>query len=376
TLQKFKEYGDKGVLLLLSDSTNVEREGKSLTENQIQKELFKICQKSNGRIVFSVFATNIRRIEYMLEIALKLKRKVVLSGRTMETNVLIARRLGFIHAHAAKAIINIKDMRHYRPQELMVVCTGSQAEEYSALWRMSQGQHKYIHIDEQDTIILSSKFIPGNEKAISRLLNNLYRRGAEAFYENVADVHVSGHAHADELRQMMRAVRPTFFIPVHGEYRHLVRHGKVAQEMGIPKDHIFVCENGDRVSFQNQKARRVDSIEVNPTFLDSERRGDIETMVLKDRRQLSQVGVVCVVVVWSGRQQRLMWGPELLTRGVILEEENKHLLERAKKQLQSLVADLSLSKQELSEELRLQTRRFFKNEIGIKPVVLPVMIEL
>ncbi|MBI2646003.1 MAG: ribonuclease J [Deltaproteobacteria bacterium] len=367
TLQKFQEYGKRGVTLLLSDSTNVEHQGKSLSEEQIHQELEKICRKAPGRIIFSVFATNIRRMEQVLQIALKFKRRVVLLGRSIETNVPIAVDQGFIGAKEASALIDMQDIDEVHPEQLMVICTGSQAEEHSALWRMSQGEHKHIRISKGDWVILSSKFIPGNEKAISRLINNLYRRGAEVFYEKVANVHISGHAYAQELRQMIEAVKPRFFIPVHGEYRHLVRHNQLAQSLKISPHHIFVCENGDRILFSNGKAQRLEPLEFHPILIQSEGKGHLETEVLKERRQLSQTGVVCIIKTGEGLH--------IYSRGVLGELENKSMTKRLKEHLLKFLKNTKSSGLELQEELRLQTRRFFKEELGIKPVVLPVLLE-
>ncbi len=376
TLQKFKEYGNRGVLLLLSDSTNVEREGQSLSEQQIQKSIFSICEKSKERIVFSVFATNVRRVEQVLEMAARLNRKVVLMGRSIETNVPLALKLGFINQNLSKVLIESRQMRQFQPKQLIVVCTGSQAEERSALWRMSIGEHKEIKIQKGDTVILSSKSIPGNEKAISHLINNLYRLGAEVFYEKVAKVHVSGHAYANELRQMILAVKPKFFIPVHGEYRHLVRHKQLAESLKMPNERIFVCENGDRISFSEQKAKRLEPIEVNRTFVDREGIGDVGTFILKDRRQLSETGVVFVILVRNDKDQTILAGPHLFSKGVIPEEGKRDLFDGAKKHLLSIIESFEPKGHDLQEEIRIETRRFFKQAVGIKPVVLPMIVDL
>jgi len=374
TLQKFEEYGKKGVTLLLSDSTNVEHEGKSLSEVQIHQELEKICKKAPGRIIFSVFATNIRRMEQILEIALKFKRRVVLMGRSIETNVPIAIDQGFIHPKAAAVLIDTQEIDDHRPEQLIVICTGSQAEERSALWRMSQGEHKKIKISRGDWVILSSKFIPGNEKAISRLINNLYRRKAEVFYEKVAKVHISGHACAQELRQMIEVVRPRFFIPVHGEYRHLVRHGRLAESLKIPHSHIFVCENGDQILFSNGKAQRLEPLEFQPLLIQSDGKGPIETGILKERRQLSQTGLVCVIVVRSLTKKGVE-GLYITHQGVLAEGESKSMIKRLKDHLLRFLKETKRSDYDLQEELRLYTRRFFKNELGFKPIVLPIFLD-
>ena len=231
-----------------------------------------------------------------------------------------------------------------------------------------------VQIEKGDWVILSSKFIPGNEKAISRLINNLYRRKAEVFYEKVAKVHISGHACAQELRQMIEVVRPRFFIPVHGEYRHLVRHGRLAESLKIPHSHIFVCENGDQILFSNGKAQRLEPLEFQPLLIQSDGKGPIETGILKERRQLSQTGLVCVIVVRSLTKKGVE-GLYITHQGVLAEGESKSMIKRLKDHLLRFLKETKRSDYDLQEELRLYTRRFFKNELGFKPIVLPIFLD-
>lgn len=376
TLKKFEEYGKKGVLLLLSDSTNVEREGKSLTENQIQQEVFKICEGAGGRIIFSVFATNIRRIEQVLNIARKLKRKVALSGRSILTNVPIACRLGFISSQTASVLIELDQLNRFRDEEVMIICTGSQAEHRSALWRMSVDEHREIKINSRDTVILSSRFIPGNERMITHLINNLTRKGASVLYEQVARVHVSGHAYAGELRRMIAAVRPKFFIPVHGEYRHLKRHALLAEGMKIAKNRVFICEDGQGVFFSKGRAERLDSLEIQRVYIENESYKQVSPVVIKERRQISETGAVFVSLVRDKKTGEILSGPTLLSRGIVDEENSRELLRRIRQHLLSLVKQSSLNRGDLEEEVRIHARRYLKHAVGKKPLVLTQIVDI
>lgn len=376
TLKKFEEYGKKGVLLLLSDSTNVEREGKSLTENQIQQEVFKICEGAGGRIIFSVFATNIRRIEQVLNIARKLKRKVALSGRSILTNVPIACRLGFISSQTASVLIELDQLNRFRDEEVMIICTGSQAEHRSALWRMSVDEHREIKINSRDTVILSSRFIPGNERMITHLINNLTRKGASVLYEQVARVHVSGHAYAGELRRMIAAVRPKFFIPVHGEYRHLKRHALLAEGMKIAKNRVFICEDGQGVFFSKGRAERLDSLEIQRVYIENESYKQVSPVVIKERRQISETGAVFISLVRDKKTGEILSGPTLLSRGIVDEENSRELLRRIRQHLLNLVKQSSLNRGDLEEEVRIHARRYLKHAVGKKPLVLTQIVDI
>ncbi|MEK7790311.1 MAG: ribonuclease J [Deltaproteobacteria bacterium] len=376
TLRKFEEYGKKGALLLLSDSTNVEREGKSLTENQIHEEIFKLCKQAQGRIIFSVFATNIRRIEQVLDIARRLKRKVALSGRSILNNVPIARRLGFISPSSASVLIDLDQLGRFKDEGVIVICTGSQAEHRSALWRMSVDEHREIRINPRDTVILSSRFIPGNERMITHLINNLSRKGATVFYEKVAQVHVSGHAYAGELRRMIAAVRPKFFIPVHGEFRHLKRHAELAEGMKIARNLIFICEDAQGVLFSEGRAERLEPLDIQRVYIESETYKEVSPVVVKERRQISEGGVVFVFLIRDKKRREIIWGPILISKGIMEEEKNRELLRRIKQHLFNLVKQSHLDLQDLEEEVRIHARRYLKHAVGKKPLVLTQIIDL
>ena len=251
---KFAEYGEAGVLALLSDSTNVEKEGFTLSEREIGVNLENIFGKCKGRIIVAAFSSNIHRVQQVLDSADKFGRKVVLNGRSMVANARIARTLGYLKA-ADGLIVDMKELDTLPHQRVVLLTTGSQGEPMSALTRMAMDNHKHIKVTEGDTVILSSKFIPGHEKAITTMMNHLYRRGADVIYEKVSEVHVSGHASQEELKIMLNMTKPKYFMPVHGEYRHLVLHGRLAEKVGIPRANIFIAEGGDVVEFRMRRVQ-------------------------------------------------------------------------------------------------------------------------
>ncbi|MBI5810982.1 MAG: ribonuclease J, partial [Deltaproteobacteria bacterium] len=292
---RFADYGERGVLALLSDSTNVEREGYTLSERVIGHNLEEIFRRCEGRIIVAAFSSNIHRVQQVMDAAEKFGRKVILNGKSMVANARIARTLGYLRSSEG-LIADLKDLDTLPLQRVVLLTTGSQGEPMSALTRMALDNHKQIKVIRGDTVILSSKFIPGHEKAISAMMNHLYRRGADVIYEKVSEVHVSGHASQEELKIMINLVKPRYFMPVHGEYRHLVLHGRLAEKVGIPKENVMISENGDVVEFTEEGVRKGEKAEVGKVFIDGKGVGDVGTMVLKDRLHLSDAGMVLVVL--------------------------------------------------------------------------------
>jgi ribonuclease J len=262
----------------------------------------------------------------------------------------------------------------------VLLTTGSQGEPMSALTRMAMDNHKQIKVTKGDTIILSSKFIPGHEKAISTMMNHLYRRGADVIYEKVSEVHVSGHASKEELKIMLNIVKPKFFMPVHGEYRHLVLHGRLASTVGIPEENIFVAEDGQVIEFTKDGARRGEIVEHGRVFVDGKGVGDVGEMVLKDRSHLSEGGMVLAVVAINNSTGEIVYGPEIITRGLVLEEGSPGLLDQAKnivvEALGSVNVEVKTEQLEVKEEIRRALRRFFNKTLERRPVILPVIIEI
>jgi ribonuclease J len=376
---KFAEYGEKGVLALLSDSTNVERAGSTLSEREVGKALEEIFRQSQGRIIVAAFSSNIHRIQQVIDVAETFGRKLFLNGRSMVSNVRIAHELGYLKV-PNKIFEDIKQIENIPPEEVVLLTTGSQGEPMSALTRMAMDDHKQIKIRKGDTVVLSSKFIPGHEKAIANLINHLYRRGAEVIYEKVSEIHVSGHASQEELKTMLNIVRPEYFIPVHGEYRHLMMHGKLAQKLDIPKDHIIIAEDGDVVEFDGNGAGIVDKVEAGKVFVDGKGVGDIGDLVLKDRLHLSQDGIVVALVAINEKTGELIYGPDIISSGFVFEKESGDLLDKAKEivleTLDNINVEAKTDWMEARTEIRKSLRKYFNKVIKRRPIILPFIIEI
>ncbi|HWI41536.1 MAG TPA: ribonuclease J, partial [Verrucomicrobiae bacterium] len=292
-LPAFARYGEQGVLALFSDSTNVENEGYTLSERSVGEAFAEIFPTCDGRIVVAAFSSNIHRVQQAIDAAAQAGRKVILNGRSMVANVQIARELGYLRIPDG-LIVDLRELPRLEPREVCLITTGSQGEPMSALTRIAMNDHKQIRLEPGDTVILSSKFIPGNERTIAELINNLYRIGVEVYYEKVSEVHVSGHASQEELKLLINLVRPRWFIPVHGEHRHLVKHAQLARRTGVPRENAFVAVNGDVVAFSGGECGIIGKVETGRIFVDGKGVGDVGEIVLKDRKHLSEDGMVVV----------------------------------------------------------------------------------
>jgi len=376
--QRFAAYGERGVLLLLSDSTNVERPGHTPSERDVGSNLEHIIQASTGKVLVSTFASSIPRIQQVVEISERCNRRVILSGRSMIRNTQVAAELGYLDLPRHTMTENDR-WQDLAPDRLTFLTTGSQGEPLSALHRVALNDHKVIRIDPGDTVILSSKFIPGNEKTISNLINHLYRRGAEVHYEKVSEIHVSGHASQEELKIMLQLTRPRYFVPIHGEYRHLVRHRRLAQEVGIPAENCFILEDGDVLEISAHGAQKTAPVAVGKVFVDGKGVGDVGDVVIRDRRHLSEDGMVLAVMAIHQQSGELVAGPDLISRGFMLAEESEEVLEHAKKVVMETVNGINSETRtypaELKEEVRKALRRFFRKKLERHPVVLPYIIE-
>ena len=376
--QRFAAYGEKGVLLLLSDSTNIERSGYTPSEREVGRNLEQIFQESRGKILVSTFSSSIPRIQQVVDISESCGRRIVLSGRSMIRNSQVAAELGYLRLPRSFMTEN-ESWRELPAERLTFLTTGSQGEPLSVLHRVALDDHKSIKIDPGDTVILSSKFIPGNEKTISNLINHLYRRGAEVHYEKVSEIHVSGHASQEELKTMLQLTRPRYFVPIHGEYRHLVRHRKLAQDVGVPEDHCFILEDGDVLEMTATSAKKVQPIQVGRVFVDGKGVGDVGDVVIRDRRHLSEDGMVLVVMAIHQQSGEIVAGPDLISRGFMRDEEGEEVLGQARKVVLGVLASLNRETRtdpaELQEEVRKALRRYFRKRFERHPVVLPYIIE-
>ncbi|MFQ5585710.1 MAG: ribonuclease J [Thermodesulfobacteriota bacterium] len=376
---RFSEYGERGVLLLLSDSTNVEREGFTLSEKEVGTTFDEIFKSSRGRIIVAAFSSNIHRIQQVMGVADRCGKRVVLSGRSMVNNVRIARELGYLTVPDG-LIMDIRELDTLPPQRVVLLTTGSQGEPMSALTRMAMDDHKQIKVEKGDTVILSSRFIPGNERAISTMMNHLYRRGAEVIYEKVSEIHVSGHASQEELKIMMNLVKPACFMPVHGEYRHLVKHCHLARKMGIGDDRIVLAEDGDIVEVTRDGIGIAGRVEAGKVFVDGKGVGDVGNMVLKDRMHLSQDGMVIAFIGLNEKTGEVIYGPDIITRGLVFEEESAHLIEGAKEAVLDILGGINVEVKgevpEVKEEIKRALRRFFNRALERRPIILPLIIEM
>lgn len=378
-LASLSRYGEQGVLALLSDSTNVEREGYTLSEKYVGEAFAEIFPKCTGRIIVAAFSSSIHRVQQVADAAVACGRKILLNGRSMVANVRIARQLGYLTI-ADDAIMDLKELNQLPPEQVCIISTGSQGEPMSSLTRIAMDDHKQIKLSPGDTVILSSRVIPGNERTISELINHLYRRGAEVYHEKVSEVHVSGHASQEELKLMLNTVRPRFFIPVHGEYRHLVKHIQLARRVGIPDERCLLATNGDVVSFYAGTAAIVEKVESGRVFVDGKGVGDVGNIVLKDRKHLSEDGMVVVIIGINQSSGTLIYGPDIVSRGFVFEDESQDYLETARcvvlTALEEINDEMRCDCEEVKQAVRQALRRFFKKSIERRPVILPVIMEM
>lgn len=380
-LDLFKQAGDKGVLALLSDSTNVERHSHSLSESVIYQKFEQLFATAQGLVVVSMFASNISRMAQVFDLAKRQKKRVVLAGRSMEQNVRLAMESGYLRG-VENILLAADDLETVPRNQIIVISTGSQGEYRSSLIRIAHGEHRQIKIGKDDLVVMSSKFIPGNEKAIGRMINELFKQGAEVLYEAVHDIHVSGHATRGELKQMLELVRPQFFVPVHGEYRHLVHHAELAKETGLKDRQVLIATDGQVIELSLDSIEITEQLESNRVLVEGREGNDVTKLVLKDRRQLGEKGVVFSLLVRNSESRKILSGPEIICRGLVNESREGWLIDEAKKIVKSVVqgyeqdvADGDYS-QDLQELIRIELRRFFNENIGKKPIVLPLILDL
>ncbi len=377
-LMRFYHYGEKGVLLLLSDSTNVEREGFSLNEQEVATKLGKIFRNCKGRIIISVFASNIQRVKHIINLANQLGRKVLLNGRSMVANVRIAQNLGIIERNNSWEI-KINELKNYPDDKILMLTTGSQGEPMSALARMAYQAHSKIKIKPGDTVILSSKFIPGNENTINKIINNLFRQGAEVIYEKVEDIHASGHANREELKIMLGITKPKFFIPIHGEYRHLVKHIQLARELGLKDENAILAEDGDIVELTPKSCKIVGKTKTGRIFVDGKGVGDVCNLILKERRILSEDGIVIINLVLDGSSGDLLLEPQVESHGFTHPDIQTGFCSEVKDIILNITSEMSvhnnndIDHEELKDRIRRRLRRHLKKTMGRLPIVFPII---
>ncbi|WP_207642438.1 ribonuclease J [Clostridium homopropionicum] len=378
-LARFAELGKKGVVLMLADSTNVERPGYTMSERTVGETFESIFAKAQGRIIVATFATNVHRIEQIVRASIKFGRKVAVSGRSMENIVTVASELGYLD-YEEGTLIGIDDIKKYPNEMITIITTGSQGEPMSALSRMASSDHKKVSIVEGDMVIISATPIPGNEKPVSKVINQLSKLGANVIYEALADVHVSGHACQEELKLMHTLVKPKFFMPVHGEYRMLKQHTDLAVRLGMPRENIIIAENGDVIEITKDSIKKSGSVIAGQVFVDGLGVGDVGNIVLRDRRHLSQDGIVTVVVTISREGGKVVAGPDIISRGFVYVRESEDLMEEARVIVrdslreceENSITEWATIKSKIKEVLRL----FLYEKTKRKPMILPIIMEV
>jgi ribonuclease J len=379
-IARFGAYGEQGVLALFADSTNVERPGYTLSERDVGNTLREIFRDCAGRIIVAVFASHLHRIQQVILLAKEFDRKVLLNGKSMVANIRIARELGYLD-FSPEEEINLQELPRYSDSQVLMITTGSQGEPQSALTRMAFDDHKKLKVKPGDTVILSSKFIPGNERTIQNIINHLYRLGADVIYEQVRDIHVSGHAYLEELKSMINVVRPRFFVPIHGEFRQLVKHRQLAITMGIPAENCLLAENGSIMVFRPNSVRIEDRVETGRVFVDGKGVGDVGGLVLRDRRHLSEDGFVIASLVINKETKEILSGPDILSKGFIRERRKAEILEAAKCIVfevfdRTLEQGFEIDCVELQSEIKRELKRFFNQVLERRPVIYPIVAEI
>ena len=377
-LHALAEEAGRGVHLLLSDSTNAEEAGYTDSERSVGPVLQDIIARAPQLVVVACFSSHIHRIQQVVNAARGDERVVAFLGRSMNQSVEAARRLGILHVPETD-VIPIEEVEHRDPSRVVVICTGSQGEPFSALSLMAAREHKWVKLKEGDNVVLSSSLIPGNEPAIHRVIDGLYRTGADVFHLPAYPVHASGHAAAEELRLMLSLVRPRWFIPIHGERRHLSHHAKIATEVGIAADHVLICEDGDIVDV-GEKVQVVGRAPAGMTFVDGLGIGDVGEVVLRDRRKLSGDGVVVVVVAVDSHHGQVLSGPDIVNRGFVFDETSRDILEEARERVMLSLKDSAeaevVDRGVLEQNIRRVLGRYFYEVTQRKPVILPVIVEV
>ncbi|RKL62045.1 ribonuclease J [Thermoanaerobacteraceae bacterium SP2] len=378
-LHKFAELGSKGVLVLLSDSTNAEREGYTMSEKVVGTTIEEIFQKAAGRIIVATFASNIHRIQQILDSAYKFNRKVAVVGRSMVNVVNIALDLGYLSIPKG-LLMELDEIARLPKERVVIITTGSQGEPMSALTRMAMSEHKKVEIVPGDTVLISATPIPGNEKFVARTIDHLFKQGANVIYEAISGVHVSGHASQEELKLMLNLIRPKFFVPVHGEYRHLIHHAQLAKQVGIPEENIFIAENGRVLEFSQDSGRMAGRVTAGKVLVDGLGVGDVGNIVLRDRKQLSQDGILIVVVTIDKETAEVVAGPDIISRGFVYVRESEELMDQARDKVRQALKkcqDEDISEwSTIKSQVRDTLGKYLFEQTRRRPMILPIIMEV
>ncbi len=377
--RKLAELSEKGVLVMFGDSTNADKIGFTMSEKVVGNTFDDLFGRCEGRIIVTTFASNVHRIQQVINTAQKYGRKVTVVGRSMINNVRVSMDLGYMTVPEG-LLIEVEEINQYRPNQIVIVTTGSQGEPMSALTRMATADHRWVAIQPGDTVIISATPIPGNEKLVAKTVDLLFRQGAEVVYEKGVGVHVSGHAAQEELKILLNLIRPRYFIPVHGEYRHLMKHAKLAESLGIPRSRIFVTENGQMIEVGKKKASIVGKVTAGKVLVDGLGVGDVGNIVLRDRKQLSQDGIMIVVVTLNKEVGEVVAGPDIVTRGFVYVRESEKLIDEAKEKVKDALDNCT--KRGITEwavikaHVRDRLSKYLYDMTGRRPMIMPIIMEV
>ena len=379
-LAKFAEYGSNGVLALLQDSTNAERHGYTMSEKTVGESFLNLFRKAGKRrIVVATFASNIHRVQQIIDVAKHLKRKVAVVGRSLENLVQVGEELGYLNV-PENILISIDNIKDYADDKLVIITTGSQGEPMSALTKIANGEHKKVTATPNDYVIISATPIPGNEKMVGNVVNELMKRGVEVIYENMYEVHVSGHACQEELKLMMGIVKPKYFIPVHGEQKHLQKHAMLAESMGIAKKNIYVGDIGKHIEISKRGIKPLDDVPSGDIYVDGIGVGDVGNIVLNDRKHLSADGIIIIVATIDSQTGEVISGPDIVSRGFVYVRESEELINSAR-DLSCRVIEESYSSRyhdwnTVKTSLRDEISKMMYERTKRKPMVLPIIMEV
>ena len=378
-LNRIAQLGQEGILLLMADSTNVERAGHSLSEKIIGETLNRIISNANGRVIVATFASNIHRMQQIADASMMYNRKIVFSGRSMENISNVAMDLGYLHI-PKESIVGIEDLNRYPSDKITIITTGSQGEPMAGLSRIAYGSHRHISIEQDDLFIISASPIPGNDKLVSRVINQLYRKGVEVIYEDLEDIHVSGHAYKEELKLIHTLVKPKYFMPVHGEYRHLKHHSDLALKLGMDKSNVFTLETGQVLEISQDKAIATEKVHTGVVFVDGIGIGDVGNIVLRDRRDLARDGMVTIVVAINKETYSIVSGPDIITRGFIYARESEGLIKKikdvAKEEIEICLENNIIEGQVLKSGVRKSVEQLLYHKTKRRPSVFPIIMEV
>ena len=378
-LQRLAKIGKQGVLLLMADSTNACHPGYTMSEKTVGETLDNLFSKGTGRIIVATFASNIHRLQQIINSSIKYGRKIAFSGRSMEKISEVAIKLGYLDM-PEDLLIDLKDLKLYNSNQITIVTTGSQGEPMSALTRMASSTHKNIQIEKDDMIIISANPIPGNEKAVSKVINELTQKGAKVIYKSIEEIHVSGHACEQELKLLQSILKPKYFVPVHGEYKHLRKHILIAEEVGLQKEKAFILENGDVLTLNRKSACISGKVQAGNVLVDGIGIGDVGNIVLRDRKNLSKDGIINIIVAIEKESRSIVSGPDIVTRGFIYVRESEELVNQIKEisydSIQTSIDKNIFKWSEIKNNIRNDVGPFIYSKTKRKPIIVPIIMEV